>query len=62
MPIIEVKMLAGRDQEKKTRLVQELTQAMVESLGITADGIHVILQEVPREDWARGGVLFSDRK
>jgi 4-oxalocrotonate tautomerase len=62
MPVVEVKMLSGRDKEKKKKLVQEITRAMVESLGITPDSIHVILQDVPREDWARGGVLFSDRK
>jgi 4-oxalocrotonate tautomerase len=62
MPVVEVKMLAGRNKEQKTRLVQEITRAMVETLGVTADGVHVILQDVPREDWARGGVLFSDRQ
>lgn len=62
MPIVQVKMLAGRDKEKKTKLVQEITRVMVETLDATPDGVHVILQEVPREDWARGGILFSDRK
>jgi 4-oxalocrotonate tautomerase len=62
MPVVEIKMLAGRNKEQKTLLVKAITQAMVEALDVNPDGVHVILQDIPREDWARGGILFSERQ
>lgn len=62
MPVIEVKMLAGRSLEKKSELAEKLTAATDEALEIIEDGIHVIIQDVLRDNWARGGVQFSERK
>jgi 4-oxalocrotonate tautomerase len=61
MPVIEVKMYAGRSREDKARLVKRLTEAVVESLGISAGAVTIILHDVSKEDWAKAGEIVADR-
>ena len=62
MPVVTVQLWEGRTLEQKRALVQAITDAMVEHAGAKPDGLHVILQEIPRENWGRAGVLGVDRK
>jgi 4-oxalocrotonate tautomerase len=60
MPMITVQMFPGRTQEQKAELVQRLTDAFIETCGRpgqTAEGVWVVIDEVPREHWAIGGKL-----
>ncbi len=61
MPTLRVELFEGRSAEQKRALAKELTEACVRVLGIGADGVDVIFQDVRREDWATGGVLWSDK-
>ncbi len=61
MPVVTVQMWPGRPTEQKRALVKAITNAMVEHVGARPDGLHVILQEVPLENWGRAGVLGVDR-
>lgn len=60
MPIIHVEMFSGRDDETRKELVSALTKTYVEVCGGNPDGVHVILQDVDKDRWAKGGKLFSD--
>ncbi len=62
MPVVTVQLWEGRTLDQKRALVKAITEAMVEHAGAKPDGLHVILQEIPRENWGRGGVLGVDRK
>ncbi len=62
MPVVTVQMWTGRTREQKRKLVRAITDAMVEHAGAKPAALHVILQEVPKEDWALGGVLGDERK
>jgi len=62
MPFIDVKMLEGRTEEQKRRLVKAITDAMVEICNATPEGTTVVIEEYPRGHWARGGALLSDRQ
>jgi 4-oxalocrotonate tautomerase len=62
VPVITVQLWEGRTLEQKRALVKAITDAMVEHGGAKADALHVILQEIPRENWGRAGVLGVDRK
>jgi 4-oxalocrotonate tautomerase len=61
MPTLRVELFEGRSADQKRALARELTDACVRVLGIQADGVDVIFQDVKREDWATGGVLWSDK-
>ena len=61
MPIIEVQMLEGRSTEQKRALARELTDGFVRACGGEAGAVRVLIRDVPRTDWAVGGVLFADR-
>ena len=62
MPHVQVTMLRGRTTEQKRKLVARMTDAMVEEAGATRDAVTVVLVEVGKEDFARGGTLIADRK
>jgi 4-oxalocrotonate tautomerase len=61
MPTIRVELLEGRTPEQKTALVKALTLAAVESLGTKPEAVDVVLFDIPRQNWATGGVQWSER-
>jgi 4-oxalocrotonate tautomerase len=61
MPVVTVQMWEGRTLEQKRALVAAITEAMVVHAGAKPDGLHVVIQEIPRENWGRAGVLGVDR-
>jgi 4-oxalocrotonate tautomerase len=61
MPTLHVEFFEGRTVEQKRALARELTDACVRVLGGSADSVDVIFTDVKREDWATGGVLWSDK-
>lgn len=60
MPTLRVELFEGRTSEQKAALAQELTAACVRVLGGKADGVDVLFYDVARENWATGGVLWSE--
>lgn len=61
MPIVRVEMFAGRSVEQKRELVKELTDAMVRVCGNSPSSIHVVIDDVQKENWGMGGELCSDK-
>ena len=61
MPFVTVKMIEGRTADQKRRLVKAITDAIVTTCDAPADGTMVVIEEVSRDHWARGGVLLSER-
>lgn len=60
MPVIQVQILEGRTAEQKRAFVKAVTDATVASLGCKPESVHVIIQDVRKDDWATGGRLWSD--
>ena len=61
MPTIHIELFEGRSVDMKRALAQEVTAACVRVLGGSVDGVDVIFRDVARQDWATGGVLWSDK-
>lgn len=61
MPFVVVHVWEGRTVDQKRRLVQAITDAMIEHVDANPSGLHVAIQEYPRESWGRAGVLGIDR-
>ena len=62
MPHVTVQLLEGRTTEIKRAAAKAITEAIVKTLGTTAESTSIVFQDVPRESWARGGTLISDRQ
>ncbi|MBS0413758.1 MAG: 4-oxalocrotonate tautomerase [Proteobacteria bacterium] len=61
MPTIHVEMFEGRTVEQKRAYAKALTEASVQTLGCSPDAVDVIFRDVAKQDWATGGVLWSDK-
>ena len=60
-PTIRVELFEGRTPEQKRALAAALTEATVRTLGGSADSVDVLFFDIARQDWATGGVLWSDK-
>ena len=59
MPTIRIELFEGRTPEQKGELAREITDACVRVLGGSADGVDILFYDLPKHDWATGGVLWS---
>ncbi len=59
MPIVTV-LQGPRTVEQKRALVERVTTAFVDSLGVPPDSVQVWIQETPPESWGKGGKLTAD--
>ena len=59
MPLIVVNMWPGRDESAKRRIAEGITKVFVDE-GVPREVIEVIMNEVPKQNWAMGGKLHSD--
>ena len=62
MPVVTIAMYDGRSIEQKRELVKGVTDVVARITGNTPEGVHVIIEEVKRENWAIGGLLWQDRQ
>lgn len=62
MPTLRVELLEGRTPEQKKELVKALTQAVVDTLGSKPEAVDILLFDIPRHDWATGGIPWSERQ
>jgi 4-oxalocrotonate tautomerase len=61
MPHVQITMLTGRTLEQKRRVVSRITDILCEEFAVKPEAVSITLIEVPRENYARGGVLKADR-
>lgn len=62
MPTIRVELFEGRTVDQKQALAKALTDATVKTLGGSPDSIDIVFFDIKKQDWATGGVLWSERK
>ncbi len=62
MPLVRIDLLAGRSREAKDALIHNVTKAVVDSVGCPVEAVTVILYEVDKADWARGGISHAKRQ
>lgn len=60
MPVVKIEMLEGRTKLQKTKLVQAVTQALVDIANVKPESVTVVFSEYAKENWAQGGRLLSD--
>jgi 4-oxalocrotonate tautomerase len=60
MPIIQITMLEGRDQETIETCLRNVARTVHESLGAPLSSIRIVVNEVPANRFAVGDVLKSE--
>jgi len=60
MPVVRIDMWEGRDKETKRKLIQSVSKAVADSLGIDVDRVEIILSDVPKDNWGKNGEQASD--
>ncbi len=61
VPIVQVDLLEGHNLAKKRLLVEKVTQAIVESLGVPADKVTIIIRDMSKENFSKAGKLACDQ-
>ena len=60
MPLVEITMWPGRSAEVKKKIMREVTDALSRACGAPPEAVEIILRDVPKTDWGRGGVPYSE--
>lgn len=60
MPVIVVKTVAGLTDEEKGRLVETMTEAVRTVPGKNPETTHVIIDEIPAENWGLRGKTVAN--
>lgn len=60
MPIIQITMLEGREQEIIEQCIRNVARTVHESLGAPLSSIRVIVNEVPKNHFSVGDRLKSE--
>ena len=55
MPVVRVAFYEGRPAVKKREIAEAITDALVRVCGSKREGVHVIFENVKKEDWVIGG-------
>ena len=55
MPFVRVTLYEGRSTEKKRRMAEAITEALITIGGTTRDACQVVFEDVAKDDWVTGG-------
>jgi 4-oxalocrotonate tautomerase len=61
MPVIVVRMFAGRTKQQKADLAKAITDSVVRIAKTTPEATEIVFEDIVKENWAVGGVLCSDK-
>jgi len=59
MPFVEISLWPGRSDETKARIIEEVSKAVASSSGAPMEAVEVIIRDIPKSSWGRGGRPFS---
>lgn len=57
MPVVTVEMYEGRTEKQKQKIVEDITEVMVNHVDASPETLHVIIHDVPKKNWGRDGKL-----
>lgn len=61
MPEVHVFMAEGRTDEQKKNMMTDITKALVDNLGVSADVVTVQIIEAKLTEKMKGGQTFAER-
>ena len=60
MPVVQIYMYKGRTKEVKKELVRRITKDFEEVAKVPPEALHVLCNDVDKDDWGTGGILASE--
>lgn len=60
MPLVTIKTVEGISEEEKRLVIERITDVMREVLGKNPETTHVIIEEVPAENWGLRGKTVAN--
>ncbi|MEM1445643.1 MAG: 4-oxalocrotonate tautomerase family protein [Planctomycetota bacterium] len=61
MPYINLKITDdGVTSEQKARIIREFTDTLTKVLGKHPDHIHIVIDEIPEQNWGYAGLLTDE--
>jgi 4-oxalocrotonate tautomerase len=61
MPYVTIAMREGKTLEQKREMAKAVTDAITRTLGVKAEVVSIVLHDLPATNFAREGILLSDR-
>lgn len=58
MPVVTIETWTGKSVEQKEKLMQGIKKAF-KDIGVNPDGLTIIIHDIPRYNWAKGGEQVS---
>ncbi len=60
MPFAQIYMLEGRTSEQKRAVIEKVTDALVDAIGVPKSNVRVWIHDVPKENWGIAGVSAKE--
>ena len=60
MPFAQIALMEGRTEEQKRAVIEKVTAALSEAVGMPRENVRVWIIDVPKENWGVGGVSLKD--
>ncbi len=62
MPYVNVKVAGSLSKEQKQQIVAGITKVLQDVAGKSPESTYVVIEEINRDNWGKGGKLLSDKK
>lgn len=60
MPYVNLQLIGKLTKDQKSEIVKEFCDTLERVAGKPSDHTYVVIEEVDRENWGKGGKLFAD--
>lgn len=61
MPLVEMSLWQGVKEDIKIKLISEVTDVVSHVIGCPKEAVHMLIHEIPKENWATGGNQHSKK-
>ena len=61
MPYVNVKVAGKLTKEQKEKIVEGITKVLEEVANKPPSATYIVIEEVDRDNWAKGGKLLSNQ-
>jgi 4-oxalocrotonate tautomerase len=60
MPFAQIYLIEGRTEEQMRKVIEKVTDALVDALGAPRENVRVWIHEVPKTQWGIAGKTAKD--